>query len=144
MAHAENSITINRPAHEVYDFLADGLNNTAWREGVQSISLKEGTAGESGAVYSQVLTGPKGRPLQGDYRITEAQPARLLAFQVVAGPARPTGTYTLAEAGGGTTANFSLDLTLPVLMRVLDSLVTRTMESEVAQLSRLKQVLEGR
>lgn len=144
MAHAENSITINRPAQEVYDFLADGLNNTAWRQGVQSISLKEGTAREPGAVYRQVLTGPKGRPLQGDYRITEAQPGRLLAFEVVAGPARPTGTYTLSEAGGGTTVNFSLDLKLPVLMRVLDSLVTRTMESEVAQLSALKQVLESR
>ena len=144
MAHAENSITIDRPAREVYDFLADGLNNTAWREGVQSISLKEGTAGERGAVYSQTLTGPKGRPLQGDYRITEAEPGRLLAFEVVAGPARPKGTYALAESGQGTTVHFSLALKLPVLMRVLDSLVTKTMEAEVAQLSRLKQVLEAR
>ncbi|NUS36177.1 MAG: hypothetical protein HOQ04_06915 [Pseudarthrobacter sp.] len=144
MAHAESSITINRPALEVYRFLADGLNNTAWRQGVQSISLKEGNAGELGAVYSQTLTGPRGRPLQGDYRITEARPGHLLAFEVVAGPARPTGTYTLAEADGGTTVNFSLDAKLPVLMRVLDSLVTKTMESEVAQLSRLKQVLESR
>ncbi|MGX5717310.1 SRPBCC family protein [Arthrobacter sp. MAHUQ-56] len=144
MAHAENTITINRPAREVYDFLADGLNNTAWRQGVQSISLKEGKPGERGAVYSQTLTGPRGRPLAGDYRITQAEPARLLAFEVIAGPARPTGTYTLADTGGGTSVNFSLDARLPVLMRVLDSLVTRTMESEVAQLARLKQVLEGR
>ncbi|QDG89816.1 SRPBCC family protein [Pseudarthrobacter sp. NIBRBAC000502770] len=144
MAHAENSITINRPAREVYDFLADGLNNIAWREGVKSISLKEGRAGEPGAIYSQTLTGPKGRPLQGDYKITTAEPGRLLGFEVVAGPARPTGTYTLAGEAGSTTVHFALDAKLPLLMRVLDSMVTRTMESEVAQLSRLKQVLEGR
>jgi hypothetical protein len=31
----------------------------------------------------------------------------------------------------------------PVLMRVLDSLVTKTMESEVAQLQKLKEVIEA-
>ena len=151
MAHAENSITINRPAEEVYAFLADGLNNPLWRSAVQSISLKEGAAGEVGAVYSQTLTGPKGRPLQGDYQITQAEPGWLLAFQVVSGPARPVGRYKLADAAhttaGATPATavtFTLDLKLPVLMRVLDSLVTRTMESEVAQLAKLKEVLEAR
>jgi uncharacterized membrane protein len=144
MAHAENSIVINRPAGEVYDFLADGLNNTAWRESVKSISLREGTAGEPGAVYNQTLAGPKGRPIQGDYRITAAQPGHLLGFEVVTGPARPTGTYALTGDGGRTTVTFSLDAKLPLLMRILDSMVTRTMESEVAQLSKLKQVLESR
>ncbi|MFE4541259.1 SRPBCC family protein [Arthrobacter sp. NPDC056727] len=143
MAHAENEVTIHSPASEVYAFLADGLNNPKWRSGVQSISLKEGASGESGAVYSQTLTGPKGRPIQGDYRITDAEPGRLLGFQVVAGPARPSGTYALAEQADGTRVRFSLDLKLPVLMRVFDSLVTRTMESEVAQLRNLKDVIEA-
>jgi hypothetical protein len=143
MAHAENDITINRSAGEVYAFLADGLNNTKWRPGVQKIALKSGAAGEPGAVYSQTLTGPKGRPLQGDYQITDAEPGRLLAFQVVAGPARPAGRYQLTENDGSTTVRFSLDLKLPLLMRVLDSLVTKTMESEVAQLTNLKGVIEA-
>lgn len=95
MAHAENEITIDRPAAEVYDFLADGLNNTAWRSGVKDIELASGDAGQLGAVYSQTLTGPRGRPIQGDYRITVAEPGRLLAFNVVAGPARPHGDYIL-------------------------------------------------
>lgn len=143
MAHAENDITINRSAGEVYAFLADGLNNTKWRPGVQKIALKSGAAGEPGAVYSQTLTGPKGRPLQGDYEITDAEPGRLLAFKVVAGPARPAGRYQLTENDGSTTVRFSLDLKLPLLMRVLDSMVTKTMESEVAQLTNLKGVIEA-
>lgn len=91
MTHAENEITISRTPEEVYAFLADGLNTTAWRSGVQSISLKSGQAGTLGAVYRQALAGPGGRAIDGDYEITAAEPGRLLGFQVVAGPARPTG-----------------------------------------------------
>jgi hypothetical protein len=144
MAHAENGITIDRPAAEVYDFLADGLNNTAWRSGVKDIGLASGDAGQVGAVYSQTLTGPRGKPIQGDYRITAAEPGRLLAFDVVAGPARPHGEYILSESAGGTSVRFVLDLKLPGLMKVLDGLVTRTMQGEVAQLRKLKTVLEAR
>jgi hypothetical protein len=60
VAHAENEVTVSRPAAEIFAFLADGLNNPKWRSGVQSIALKEGTGGESCSVYSQTLTGPKG------------------------------------------------------------------------------------
>lgn len=143
MAHAENEITIDRPAAEVYDFLADGLNNTAWRSGVQNIALASGDAGQLGAVYSQTLTGPRGKPIQGDYRITSAEPGRLLAFEVIAGPARPLGQYILSEAGGSTAVRFVLDLKLPGLMKVLDGLVAKTMQAEVAQLRELKTVIEA-
>jgi len=142
MAHAENEITIARPATEVYAFLADGLNNPAWRRGVQSIALQSGTPGETGAVYNQTLTGPRGKPIQGDYRITTADPGRALAFQVIAGPARPEGQYLLTESEGRTTVRFILDLKPTGLMKVLDRLITKTMKSEVSQLHDLKTVLE--
>ena len=41
MAHAENEVTINRPAPEVYAFLADVLNNPKWRSGVQGNKTME-------------------------------------------------------------------------------------------------------
>ncbi|NYE93898.1 hypothetical protein FHU41_000119 [Psychromicrobium silvestre] len=91
MAHAESKIVISRTADEVYGFLADGLNNKAWRSGVQQIELKSGNPGEVGAVYRQILSGPGGRAIDGDYEITVAQVAKELRFQVVAGPARPVG-----------------------------------------------------
>lgn len=142
MAHAENEITIDRPAAEVYAFLADGLNNPAWRRSVQSIALQSGTPGETGAVYSQTLTGPRGKSIQGDYRIIAADPGRALAFQVIAGPARPEGQYLLTESEGRTTVRFILDLKPSGLMKVLDGLITKTMKSEVSQLKNLKTVLE--
>lgn len=143
MAHAENEIVINRSAADVYEYLADGLNDTHWREGVKSIALRSGTPGEKGAVYSQTLSGPGGRDIAGDYEITEAVPGRELRFQVTAGPARPTGVYTLTAEEKGTRVRFSLDLAPKGLMRLAAPMITRTMRSEVAQLDRLKTELEG-
>jgi hypothetical protein len=144
MAHAENQTTISRSPEDVYAFLADGLNNTAWRSGVQAISLKSGAPGAVGAVYSQTLTGPGGRTIDGDYEITAAVPGRHLGFRVVAGPARPAGEYHLSPVPGGTNVRFALDLQPKGLTRVLGPLIQRTMEGEVAQLARLKAVLEAK
>ncbi|WP_255771589.1 SRPBCC family protein [Pseudarthrobacter sulfonivorans] len=143
MAHAESETTVSRPPEDVYAYLADGLNNAAWRSGVQAVALKSGAAGELGAIYSQTLTGPGGRPIGGDYQITIAEPGHLLAFQVVAGPARPAGQYRLTAVPGGTTVRFSLDLQPKGLMKLAGPLIARTMEAEVAQLAKLKSVLEA-
>src|SRR5690348_7885957 len=99
MASASNSIVINRPPEAVYRFLADGLNNLRWRPAVSEISLASGPAGATGAVYKQAIKGPMGRTVAGDYRIVSAIPSSI-RFEVVAGPARPVGTFELAPANG--------------------------------------------
>ncbi|ALV40700.1 hypothetical protein AU252_05565 [Pseudarthrobacter sulfonivorans] len=67
----------------------------------------------------------------------------MLAFQVVAGPARPTGEYRLSEVPGGTMVRFTLDLQPKGLMKLVGPVIARTMEAEVAQLAKLKTVLEA-
>jgi hypothetical protein len=37
MPHAEHTVTVNRPAREIFDYLADGTHNRAWRAGVLEI-----------------------------------------------------------------------------------------------------------
>jgi uncharacterized membrane protein len=143
MAHAENQTTINRSPEDVYAFLADGLNNPRWRAGIQNIALKSGTPGSLGAVYAQTLTGPGGRPIAGDYEITTADPGQRLGFQVVAGPARPSGEYLLSAMPGGTNVRFTLDLQPKGLMKLAAPMIARTMQTEVAQLASLKTVLES-
>lgn len=143
MAHAENETTISRSPEDIYAFLADGLNNPKWRSGIQHIALKSGNPGAVGAIYSQTLTGPGGRPIAGDYEITTAEPGMRLAFQVVAGPARPTGVYLLSAAPNGTTLRFILDLQPKGLMKLMGPMINRTMQTEAAQLANLKSVLES-
>jgi uncharacterized protein YndB with AHSA1/START domain len=142
MAHAENTVAIDRPIEEVFAYLADGTNNPHWRAGVLRIE-RTSTANGAGATYRQVLKGPGGRRIDGDYRVTGYQPPHLLEFAVTAGPARPTGRFALhAERPGTTRVTFSLDLTPRGFMRLMDPMVARTMRAEVQQLARLKQVLE--
>jgi carbon monoxide dehydrogenase subunit G len=143
VAHAENTIEIARTPDEVFAFLADGTNNPRWRAGVKSIELRSGTPGEVDAVYAQTLTGPGGRPIAGDYRITSAVPGERLGFSVIAGPARPTGEYTLTPDGDGTRVRFTLDLEPTGLMRLMSGAIQKTMTAEVGQLSTLKSVLES-
>ncbi|HEX9039030.1 MAG TPA: SRPBCC family protein [Ktedonobacterales bacterium] len=145
MAHAENSVTIARPASEVYAFLLDGENNPRWRPAVLSITREPGSPDGVGAIYRQQLKGPGGRPIAGDYEITAAQPDSLLAFRVIAGPARPTGTYGLSERDGATTLTFILDYPPTSLMgRLMDPVINQTMRGEVATLANLKAYLESR
>ena len=143
MAHAENSITIERPADTVFDFVLDGTKNALWRPAVITIAHKPGTPSGAGAIYKQQLKGPGGRPIAGDYEIVESQLHTLIRFRVIAGPARPTGMYRFAARGGATTVNFSLDYQPTGLAKLMEPIITRTMRSEVATLANLKAYLES-
>ena len=142
MPHAEHTITVARPPQAVFDYLADGTHNRDWRTGVLEIERTSAAVGE-GATYRQVLAGPGGRRIDGDYRITVFDPPRRLEFQVTAGPARPTGVFELSENGGQSTrVRFALDFTAAGPMKLMTAMITRTMRREVAQLDNLKAILE--
>lgn len=72
MAFAANEVVISKDAMTVYGFLMDGMNNSLWRSGVRSIALRSGIRGQKGALYQQTVSGPGGRPVAADFRITEA------------------------------------------------------------------------
>jgi hypothetical protein len=143
MAEASGSIEINRAPAEVYAFLADGLNNPKWRPAVKEIALASGRAGEAGAVYSQVIAGPGGGKVAGDYRLAEATAPRRIRFEVIAGPARPVGVFEVEPAGAGSRVSFSLAFQPKGLMRLMDGMIAKTMQGEIGNLARLKDVLEA-
>ncbi len=147
MPRAENMVVIAAPIAAVFAFIADGTNNPRWRPGVMDITPPARGPCE-GAVYGQGLRGPKGQRMEGDYRITEYQPPKRLAFEVIAGPARPTGAFDLEEpVAGATTVRFSLDLQgkglMKIPMKFAGGVIERQMQAEVACLSRLKSELEA-
>jgi uncharacterized membrane protein len=143
MAHAEASITIDRPISAVFEFVLDGLNGPLWRPSVADVERVAGTSSGVGAVYKQGLKGPGGKRIAGDYTITECTPHELIAFQVIAGPARPTGTYRFEAAGSGTRVTFILDYQPKGLGRLMDPMINQTMRGEVATLANLKAYLES-
>ena len=142
MAFAEHEVLIRRDAMAVYTFLVDGLNLPQWRDGIRSIGLAAGAAGTKGAVYQQTLAGRSGRPVAGDFEITQARPGAEIQFQVIAGPARPAGGYYLSTEQDGTRVRFALEFQPKGFKGLLNTVIQRTMKAEVAQLERLKNVLE--
>ena len=86
---------------------------------------------------------PLGRTMRADYEITDHQPNTRLAFRVVAGPARPMGTHHLEEVEGATTVHFELSWEPTGLRRLLSGAVARQMPLEIANLEKMKAVLEA-
>ena len=78
MPHAEHTVTVSRPQQDVFDYLAEGTHNQEWRAGVLEISRTSSADGQ-GATYRQVLAGPGGRRIDGDYQVTVFDPPRRLA-----------------------------------------------------------------
>ncbi len=142
MPSASNTVIIGRSPAEVFAFVADGLNAPRWRPGVLDIALVSGSG--LGAVYRQGVKGPGGRRIDADYEITGYEPERTLSFRAIAGPVRPTGSYTLEAVQEGTRLTFALDAKLSGVKKLLmGGPVEKTMNAEVAALATLKGVLEA-
>jgi uncharacterized membrane protein len=141
MAHAEKSITIDRPVKAVFDFILDGVNGPLWRPDVTDIQLKPGKPLGVGAVFKQGTKGPMGR-IDADYEIVECRPNEWIKFQVVAGPARPVGTYKFDSVGMSTKVTFILDFQPKGLAKLMDGMINKTMQGEVGNLANLKSYLE--
>jgi uncharacterized membrane protein len=142
MAHAENTITIDRPIKKVFEFVLDGMNAPLWRPSVADVKLLPGKPLGVGAVYKQGLKGPTGR-IDGDYELVEVKPEEWIRFQVIAGPARPSGTYKFEAVGSGTKVTFILDFQPKGLAKLMDGMINSTMKEEVGTLSNLKSYLEA-
>jgi uncharacterized protein YndB with AHSA1/START domain len=144
MPSAKHSVVINRPASEVFDYVVDGTTGPAWRSSIADITLSSGTVGQVGARYAQGMKGP-GRRIAADYELTEVVPNQLIAFKVIAGPARPEGRYEFAPEGGATRVTFTLKWEPKgIKEKLMAPMVARTMPGEVAALDDLKRVLEQR
>jgi uncharacterized protein YndB with AHSA1/START domain len=142
MPAARHEVTIRRPADEVFAFIADGLNGPKWRPGMTDIALVSGSG--VGATYKQGVRGPAGRRIAADYRVTEYEPNRRLAFEAIAGPVRPAGEFVLEQLADGTRLTFSLKAELGGIKKLLmGGAVQKTMDAEVAATERLKELLES-
>ena len=141
MPEASASTVIARPREDVFAFLADGENDRRWRDGVIDIRRTSGSG--RGAVYEQRVKGPFGRRIAADFEIIGFEPDRRIDFRTLAGPVRPRGTYELEPTDGGTRVTFTLRADLHGAKKLIAPMIARTMRSEVAQLERLRETLEG-
>ena len=143
MPSATRTIAIDRSPDDVFAFFSDPANDQRWRGHVKEIAA-EGTPGVGRHVH-QVVEGPGGRGIAADIEVTAYEPPRRYAFQVVAGPARPRGEFTVTPTGTGSTVTFSLAADLGGWKKfVMSGPVQASMDGEMAGLDKAKAILEGR
>ena len=99
MPEESNTITIARPAGDVFAFLADAENDRQWRGGVIEMTRTSGQG--VGATYRQVVAGPGGRRIDADVEITEFVPGQRIGFRTTRArfARREATTCGLARAG---------------------------------------------
>ena len=141
MPQAENSIVINRPRSEVFEFVANHENDPKWRPGVLDIARASGQG--QGEIWRQGLEGPMGRRIDGDFEVTAYQEGTLLAFRTLGGPVQPEGSYRFEDANGGTCVTFSLSANLKGPQKLMAPMVAKSMRNQVGALPTLKRVLES-
>ncbi|MCD9025090.1 SRPBCC family protein [Cohnella silvisoli] len=143
MAFAKSSISIRKPVDEVFDFILDGENNNLWRPAVTDVKNTSGKVLGVGTTFIQGMKGPFGKRISGDYEIIGCEKNKLISFKVISGPARPTGKYEFEYDGTETRVTFALSLESKGFARLMDSMITKQMQLEVANLSNMKTYLES-
>ncbi len=138
----ENTVTIQRPAEDVFAFLADFENIPKWNYAIEQTSkISAGPAGV-GTRYRQTRTIPS-RGVE-DFEITAFEPARHLAIRGQIGPFQAAISYVLEPRAGATQIVNAIELSPSRAMpRVLVPLAAPRVKAAVAQnLGQLKRVLE--
>lgn len=136
-------MTIQRPAEEVFAFLADFENIPKWNYAIEETHKASAGPVGVGTRYRQTRSIP-GRSVEG-FEVTTYEPARRLAIQGQIGPFQAQISYELEAAAGATRLvnNVELDPSRAAL-RLVAPLATSKIKAAVAQnLGQLKLVLEG-
>ena len=139
----QNTVTIQRPAEEVFAFLADFENIPRWNYAIEE--TKKASAGPVGVGtrYRQTRSVP-GRSVEA-FEVTVFEPGRRLAIDGQIGPFQATISYELEAVAGATRLVNNVELDPSHAMgRLAAPLATPRIKAAVAQnLSKLRLVLEG-
>jgi uncharacterized protein YndB with AHSA1/START domain len=137
-----NTITINRPAAEVFAFLAHFENLPRWNYAIsETVKETPGPVGV-GSRYRQTRTIPDRS--EETFTVTEFEPHHMLSIRGDLGPFQGDITYLLEPAGSGAALTNTMDLQATGPLRLVAGLAAARVKSAVAaNLDKLKQILES-
>jgi glyoxylase-like metal-dependent hydrolase (beta-lactamase superfamily II)/uncharacterized protein YndB with AHSA1/START domain len=142
MATFVNTVVINRPAAEVFAFLADFENLPAWNYAIRdTVKTSRGPVGV-GSRYRQARSVP-GRS-EEDFEVTAFEPVSRLAIQGQLGPFWTRASYLLEPNGSATRLVNQMDIEASsAARRLVASLAAPRIKAAVAaNLTELKRILE--
>lgn len=98
---ASETVVIDFPIADVFEFLADGTNNSLWHPGVRNVIFAAGPTDR--AVWAQTIASAGGKTHKADYRVSEYEHPGRIEFTVFNGPQRPTTRYDLRSLSATST-----------------------------------------
>ena len=139
----ENTIRIERPVGEVFDFLANFENVPRWNYAIdETRKTSPGPVGV-GTTFGQVRSVPSRS--EEHFEVTEFEPDTSLAIRGTFGSFAGTLVYELSEAEGGTVLVNRANLSGLGVARLVAPITARRLRDAVAtNLSKLKEILEAR
>ena len=139
----ENTVTIRRPAEEVFAYLAEFENIPTWNYAIDDTSKASAGPVGVGTRYRQTRSVP--RRSTEDFEVTVFEPASRLAIHGQIGPFRATISYELEAVAGATRLVNGVELDpSQAMLRLAAPLATPRIKAAVAQnLGQLKLLLES-
>jgi uncharacterized protein YndB with AHSA1/START domain len=143
MTTFDNTVTIHRPADDVFAFLADFENIPQWNYAIEETRKTSAGPVGVGTTYLQTRSIPR-RQAEG-FKVTVFEPDRRLAIHGQIGPFQATISYRLEPAGDATTIVNTVQLKASAATRLVAPLAAPAIKGAVAQnLGELKLILERR
>lgn len=142
----EESVTIERPIEEVFDFIADNENDPRWCPAVEEIEQIAGNGAGPGTRYRMRHT-PGGTRFEAEVEIVACNPPHSLKWIMTDSGHTLHGTYELEALNGKTRLSQTSEITFEGWLRIpgliMKGRIAREVKEELGkQFTRLKEVLE--
>ena len=143
MITVKHTVTINRPIEEVFAFMADVENLSAWAE--NTIEAKQTSEGpvETGTTCT-VVNKAMGREMLHHFVVTEYVPYTRYAAKSTDGPFPMHMSYTLESSEGGTIVHTVSEADLSGMLKLAEPVLRGLARKQIAaDHKRLKAMLES-
>ena len=144
MLKIEESVVVDKPRQEVYEFLADPANVTLYSSNISEYEITSGQPTEVGRT-ARVVVKVAGIRLESTDELVEIDEGRMFKLESRDAKIPYTLTITLSDEGGGTRVTWLQESeSLKGVFKLADSVVTKLYARDVrANLENAKTLIEG-
>jgi uncharacterized membrane protein len=137
-----NSVIIEQPVEQVFEFVTDFSNNAGWQTGIIEMEMTSGGRFGIGSTY-RCMNRFLGKRIETEGLVTEYEPDRRCCIRITSGPITGASRLNFEPVDGGTlfTTSGSLDLTF---FKLAGLLIKRKINQQLKHdMLKLKAVLEN-
>lgn len=143
MIEVHASVDIDRPAEEVFDYLADMANNPHWQRGMESCEWTSEPPLRLGSTYDQRARF-LGREIVSSFEVTELDPGRRIRIVTTGGSMPIDVTRSVDPSGDGARVSAVVRGDASGIFRIAEPLMKLMVQASVRRdYRRLKEILES-